>query len=89
KAKLEGKDFLGGVAVFMLVFLSTFPVAVPFILMESVKPAMRVSNAVAIALLFIAGYAYGRIIGRKPLLVGIGMVILGSSLVAMAIPLGG
>lgn len=89
RAKLDGNDFMGSIAVFLLVFLSTFPVAVPFILMESVKPAMRASNAVAIALLFIAGYAYGRIVGRNPLLVGIGMVILGSSLVAMAIPLGG
>ncbi len=88
-AKLDGKDWLGALAVLLLVFFSTFPVAIPFILMETVKPAMRVSNAVAIVLLFFAGYAYGRIIGRKPLLVGIGMVILGSSLVAMAIPLGG
>jgi VIT1/CCC1 family predicted Fe2+/Mn2+ transporter len=88
-AKLDRHDWLGGFGVLLIVFFSTFPVAVPFILMESVKPAMRTSNAVAIVLLFIAGYAYGRIVGRNPLLVGIGMVILGSSLVAMAIPLGG
>ncbi|HET6565988.1 MAG TPA: VIT1/CCC1 transporter family protein [Xanthomonadales bacterium] len=88
-AKLEGRDWLGGLSVMLLVFLSTFPVAIPFMLMESAKPALRVSNAVAISLLFIAGCAYGRCIGRKPWLVGIGMVVLGSSLVAMAIPLGG
>jgi hypothetical protein len=88
-AKLEKNDYLGGLAVFLLVFLSTFPVAIPFILMESAKPALRVSNAIAIALLFIAGYAYGRCIGRKQWLIGISMVALGSSLVAMAIPLGG
>jgi hypothetical protein len=88
-AKLDKQDWLGALAVLLLVFLSTFPVAIPFILMDELKPAMRASNAVAIILLFIAGYAYGHCIGRKPWLVGIGMVILGSSLVAMAIPLGG
>lgn len=88
-AKLDGKDWLGALAVLLLVFLSTFPVAIPFLLMDEAKPALRASNAVAIGLLFIAGYAYGHCIGRKPWLTGIGMVVLGASLVAMAIPLGG
>ena len=88
-AKLERKDYLGGLTVFFLVFLSTFPVAIPFILMEAAKPALRVSNLIAISLLFVAGYAYGRCIGRKEWLIGICMVVLGTSLVAMAIPLGG
>jgi len=88
-ARLDKQDWLGALAVMMLVFLSTFPVTIPFILMDELKPAMRASNAVAIISLFIAGYAYGHCIGRRPWLVGICMVILGSSLVAMAIPLGG
>ncbi len=88
-ARLDGQDWLGALGVLLLVFLSTFPVAIPFLLMEEARPALRASNAVAIVLLFIAGYAYGRCIGRTPWLVGIGMVVLGASLVAMAIPLGG
>lgn len=89
KARLDTNDWLGAVAVMLLVFLSTLPVAIPFVLMAEAKPALRVSNAVAIVLLFIVGYAYGRIIGRPPWRVGVGLVLLGTGLVAMAIPLGG
>jgi VIT1/CCC1 family predicted Fe2+/Mn2+ transporter len=89
KARLDSRDWLGALAVMLLVFLSTFPVALPFVLMDEAYPALRASNAVAIALLFIAGFSYGRIIGRTPWLVGLGMVLLGAALVAMAIPLGG
>jgi VIT1/CCC1 family predicted Fe2+/Mn2+ transporter len=71
------------------VFLSTFPVALPFLFMHDARPALRVSNAVAIALLFVAGFAFGRIIHRRPLLIGISMVALGASLVAITMALGG
>jgi hypothetical protein len=47
------------------------------------------SNAVAIGLLFLTGYAFGRLTGRRPWLVGIAMVVFGSILVAMTIALGG
>ena len=52
--------------MFLLVFLSTFPVVIPFIVMSNALPALRVSNAIAVALLFVAGYSYGRITGRRP-----------------------
>ena len=41
-------------------FLSTFPVVIPFIFMSNVGPALRVSNAIAIVMLFLTGYAFGR-----------------------------
>jgi VIT1/CCC1 family predicted Fe2+/Mn2+ transporter len=85
-----GKDaWRGAVGVFLLVFLSTFPVAIPFILMTNAGPALRVSNAIAIVLLFASGFAFGRMTGRHPWVVGIAMVALGSTLVAMTIALGG
>jgi len=71
------------------VFLSTFPLVIPFMVMSNALPALRVSNAIAIVLLFIAGYAYGRITGRHPWVIGIAMVILGLALVSMAMALGG
>jgi hypothetical protein len=82
-------DWLGGAAVFLLVFLSTFPVVIPFIVMRSAVPALRVSNAIAIAMLFITGYTYGRSIGRHPWLLGIAMVLLGALLSALTMALGG
>jgi hypothetical protein len=80
---------LGAIGVFLIVFASTFPVALPFIFMRNVGPAMRVSNVIAIVMLFLTGYAFGRMTGRRPWLVGAAMVVIGSFLVAMTIALGG
>ena len=57
--------------------------------MRSVGPALRVSNTVAIVMLFLTGYAYGTIAGRHPWLVGLGMVLIGTVLVGMTMALGG
>ena len=50
---------------------------------------MRVSNAIAIGLLFLSGYAFGRIAEYRPWLTGLAMVVLGSALVAITMALGG
>jgi VIT1/CCC1 family predicted Fe2+/Mn2+ transporter len=89
RARLGGTDWWGALGVFLLVFLSTFPVALPFILMHNAMAAMRVSNAVAVVMLFIAGFAYGRCVGRSPWVFGIVMVVLGGVLVALTMALGG
>jgi VIT family protein len=89
RARLGGDDWRGALAVFLLVFLSTFPVVIPFLVMSSAVPALRVSNAIAVVLLFVAGYAFGRITGRRPVAAGIVMVVFGSILVGLTIALGG
>lgn len=89
RVRLGGSDWWGALGVFLLVFLTTFPVAVPFIFMQNVPHAMRVSNLIAIVMLFAAGVAYGRCVGRSPLGFGLGMVGLGGVLVALTIALGG
>jgi VIT1/CCC1 family predicted Fe2+/Mn2+ transporter len=87
--RLGKREWLGALAVFVWVFLTTFPVTIPFIFMSEVAQAMRVSNAVAIVLLFLTGYAFGRVAEYRPWLTGLGMVLLGSVLVAMTMALGG
>ena len=89
RASLSKDDWLGAIGVFFLVVLSTFPVVIPFIFMHKTVPAMRVSNTIAILMLFIIGCAFGRMIGRSWWLVGIAMVVLGSILVGITIALGG
>src|SRR5688572_26146041 len=89
RARLSKDDWLGALGVFLLVFLSTFPVVIPFIVMHNGVRALRVSNAIAIVMLFLTGFAYGRMTGWHPWLVGISMVILGSALVALTMALGG
>ena len=89
QARLRRDDWLGAVGVFLLVFLCTFPVVIPFIFMHNAGPALRVSNAIAILMLFLTGYAFGRMTGRHPWLVGISMVVLGLILVGLTMALGG
>jgi hypothetical protein len=89
RARLRKDDWLGALGVFLLVFIAMFPVAIPFIFMRNAGPALRVSNAIAIVMLFLLGHAFGRVAGRHPWVVGIAMVVLGSILVAMTMALGG
>lgn len=87
--RLRKEEWLGALAVFLWVFLVTFPVAIPFIFMAELGQAMRVSNAIAIALLFVTGYAFGRSAEYRPWLTGLAMVVLGGVLVAITMALGG
>ena len=88
-ARMTKDDWMGAAAVFLLVFLSTFPVVIPFIFMRNAMPALRVSNAIAVAMLFTTGYTYGRLTGYRPVGMGISMVVLGAVLVAITMALGG
>ena len=89
RARLDRQDWVGGWAVFLLVFIATFPVAIPFIFIDSASIAMRVSNAVAIAMLFAAGFGYGKVIHRSPVAIGVAMVFIGVVIVTFTIALGG
>jgi hypothetical protein len=87
--RLHKVDWLGALAVFLLVFVSTFPVVIPFIFMHNPVAALRCSNGIAITMLFILGFAFGRRSGFPPWITGIAMVILGAVLVAITMVLGG
>jgi len=87
--RLRKTEWLGALSVFLWVFLTTFPVTIPFIFMDEIGRAMRVSNAIAIVLLFLTGYAFGRVAEYRPWLTGFAMVVLGSVLVGITIALGG
>jgi hypothetical protein len=89
RARLDKDDGRGALGVFLLVFLSTFPVVIPFIVMRDPVPALRVSNAIAVVLLFVAGFTFGRLTGRQPVWMGTAMVVLGSILVGLTMALGG
>jgi hypothetical protein len=88
-AGLTKSDAVGALGVFLLVFVSTFPVTIPFIFVREVSVAMRLSNAIALALLLGAGAVYGRSIGRSAWGFSVGMAALGGVLVALTIALGG
>ena len=87
--RVTGLDMRGALAVFLLVFLSTFPVVLPFIFIPDPGTAKRVSAAVAIVMLFLCGYSWGRYAGLKPWRTGLVMVLLGLVVEAIVIALGG
>jgi len=90
RARLDAHDWLGAFGVFLLVFLATFPVAIPFMLIHSSLPiAMRASNLIAVAMLFLAGYAYGKVIHRSAAAIGVASVFIGVVIVTFTIALGG
>jgi hypothetical protein len=89
RPRLTKDDWVGALGVCLLVFFCTFPVAIPFVLFNDVQLALRVSNAVAIAMLFLCGYAFGRYSGMRPWTMGLAMVAFGVVLVGVAIALGG
>jgi len=89
RPRLTRRDGLGAIGICLLSFLSTFPIVIPFILLDDARLALRVSNAVAIAMLFVCGYAFGRYAGFRPWATGLSMVAVGVALIGVAIALGG
>ena len=89
RVPLHKDDLRGALGVFLLVFLSTFPVVIPFLVMRDAMLALRISNAIAIVLLFAGGYALARYSGFKPWKTGLAMVAIGVALVGLTIALGG
>jgi len=86
---LRKDDWLGAIAVFLWVFVSTFPVVIPFMFMHDATRALRVSNGVAVVMLFWAGYSLGRYAGQSPWRTGLAMVLIGVVLVGITMALGG
>jgi VIT1/CCC1 family predicted Fe2+/Mn2+ transporter len=82
-------DVMGGIASFWLVFFASLPAAIPFLFIDDARLALRVSNAVLLALLFIAGFHWARYTTARPIVTGLVFLVFGAALVAMTIALGG
>ena len=89
RPQLTKRDAIGALSVCLLSFLSTFPIVIPFMLIADGRSALRASNVVAIAMLFVCGYAFGHRSGLKPWATGLATVAFGCVLVGVAIALGG
>ena len=88
-AGLTVGDFRGALGVFLLVFLATLPVALPFAFIDSAHRALRVSNGIALLMLFGGGYYLGRHAGKHPWWTGLVMLTVGAGLALATIALGG
>jgi VIT family len=90
RALLHPGDFLKAAGIFAVVVIATFPVVVPFMLVDDAARAMRVSQGITLVMLFLAGSALGRYAGlRRPFVTGAAMAVFGAALIAVVMALGG
>jgi hypothetical protein len=89
RQSLQWSDLRAAAAVFLLVVLATFPVVLPFALMQDVTTAKNVSRVIALAMLFFAGFGLGRYAGSGGWMAGVTMAGLGTLLVGAIKVLGG
>jgi len=89
QARFAVADLRGAVGSCLLVVLATFPPTLPFLFVEDAVRALRISNGLALASLFLAGYWLGKETGVRAWLLGLAMMVVGSALVALTIALGG
>jgi VIT1/CCC1 family predicted Fe2+/Mn2+ transporter len=75
--------------VFLLVALSTFPIVVPFILIDNPTIALRLSNLMGLITLLVSGYLLGRYAGGNAWRFAISLSLIGALLIAAIIALGG
>jgi len=88
-AGLDGDDYKGAVGVGLIVVLATLPIVIPFLIINSVGTALRVSHVLALITLFVSGWVMGRYAYDNPWRAGLVMAAVGSALVAAIMALGG
>ena len=66
RPKLTRDDWRGAVGVFLLVFLSTFPIVIPFVITHDIKVAGRVSDVIGLVMLFLPDTPTGAMPGTVP-----------------------
>lgn len=87
--RITGRDVGDSIIVFFLVVLSTFPLVVPFMLIDDTARALLWSRLVALGMLFIAGATLARYSSGNVLLNGLSMSAIGALLMAAIMALGG
>jgi VIT1/CCC1 family predicted Fe2+/Mn2+ transporter len=87
--RLTAHDAWGALAVFWLVFLTALPPVLPFLLIESPQLAMRISNAILIALLCYVGWRWAGYTGASRWGTALCVTVLSVALVVVAVSLGG
>ena len=82
-------DLWAAVVTFVLVFGWSLPAVVPFFFLSDKLVALRISNAILIALIFVTGWRWAAWTGSNRVATGAAMAALGAALVVVAIALGG
>lgn len=87
--RLGREDYVAAAAVFVVMVTATFPPVLPFAILDDVHLAMRLSNAIAVAMLFGIGVGLDRYVdGGSRVMRGV-VPLVGVALVVVTILLGG
>jgi len=89
KPRVTWDDIKISLAIFLLVVVSTIPISIPFLFIDNVGIAIRVSNLVAVILMFTCGWLLAGYSGYNRIKTGLFMTLLGAALVSITIALGG
>src|SRR5262249_16850412 len=87
--RLTLHDIKQAIPIFFLIFISTFPVVIPFVFVRDTQLALRISNAVAIVMMFFCGWDVANYVGYNKWKLSIAIILIGVMLVAITIALGG
>jgi len=83
------QDLAVAAIICLLVFASTFPLVIPFMVMQDPWLALRASHAVAVVFLFVLGWRLGRWSGASALGAGSVFAAVGTALAVACVALGG
>jgi VIT1/CCC1 family predicted Fe2+/Mn2+ transporter len=87
---LQRDDLAGMVGSVVVAVVAVIPSLIPLYALSADLPlAIRVSNIVSFAMLFVLGFSWGRYTGVSPWKTGLGLAAIGLLMVLIAIPLGG
>lgn len=89
RGSIRGEDVKGGIAAALAILLATAPILVPYLVVKTPIHAVRISEAIAVVLLFLVGVKWGKFVGANPLKVGFTLTAVGGILVGVTILLGG
>lgn len=82
-------DVYSAIVVMMAAMSATLPALIPYLFVKDPMWAIRLSNLIAVAMLFGVGYTWARAIGGKPIKMGLLVAVVGVAIILVAIPLGG
>ena len=89
QVRLTTRHLKKSLMIFFLMFISTFPIVIPFIFIRDTQLALRISNMIAIVLMFFCGWSLAKYVGSNKWLMSFGMTLVGIVLVLITIALGG
>src|SRR6185295_20218188 len=79
--RLKYSDVKEAIAIFLLIFISTFPIVIPLVFIHDTKLALRISNLVAIIMMFFCGWSVAKYVGYNKWKMSIALVLVGILLV--------